>query len=426
MKGLRRVTLFAAGVAIFLWASICTAEVMDPFRFFHPYLRLRGEYNDNLNLSQDQAISDFITTISPGLRVRYEGGGSRLEMDYSLGWNIYSTHTDLNYLSHQGRLNAQYAVNPRLFFRLNDYLLRSREGVEAYTVTTAEGVREGGSSLMGGGLYLRNTVEPSLEYRSGKDSTTTIGYRNMIYRVTEGTAEESTENSAFGRLTYWFDIRNGISLEYTFSNARFERRPDWIGHGVNAGYRYRFNPRTLVLAQYGYLARNVDEPGIDYRVHSTAVGLEHSFSPTLSGRGQVGWFWQSVEIGQSFNGPSYNLTLNQKLSKTDFTLALEGGFREAYFTAENLGFSKYHQGRIGVNHRVMERMSLGLTGSVGREEYTNPDRKDRVWGLTGQVSYRPLKWLLLSLEASHQDRDSDAELRSYKENRVILSLSGEF
>jgi hypothetical protein len=71
-------------------------------------------------------------------------------------------------------------------------------------------------------------------------------------------------------------------------------------------------------------------------------------------------------------------------------------------------------------------MSLGLTGTYGRDEYQNPDRTDWNWGLAGNLSYRPLKWMTASLEASNNARDSDVNGNSYRENRVLLKLTAEY
>jgi hypothetical protein len=428
MNNYLRRLIFSGMMGILFGVSVPVAfgAVQGELLGFHPYIALTGEYDDNIALTHENSKSDFITSVSPGLKYRTEAGENLFELDYQLALKYYSTHSDLNYVGHQGRLTTRYAFDPRWTFRLNDTLTRSRAGVEYYTVTTASGEEQNLSSLSGTEIYLRNILEPALEYTFGRDRLVGLQYRNMIYRIQEGEGEDSTENAVTARFVYGFDIRNIVTLDYTYSTARFERQPDWTGSAATAGYRYRFNPRTSVFGRYAYTIRNVDEPGVDYRVHSPTVGMEHAFNPNLTGQGQFGWFWQSVETGASFNGPVYSLSLQQRLQKTTFTLAFDGGYREAYFTAENLGFSRYHQGRLAVSHQLSERMNLGLTGIAAREEYHNPDRKDWVWGVTGQFSYQPLKWLKLSFEASHHQRDSDLEEKSYKENRIRLLLTAEY
>lgn len=411
----------------FLFGTTALGAVEGQLYGFHPYLGLIGEYNDNIALTHEDRKSDFLTTATPGLRYRNEGGGSLLEVDYRLGLNYYASHSDLNYVSHEGRLLARYAFDPQWDLRLNDTFVRSRAGVEYYTVTTSSGEQQNLSSLTGRGLYLRNILEPVLAYRFGRESQANIQYRNMIYRIDEGTGEDSTENTVTGRLAYGFSVRHGVVMEYSFSTARFEHSPNWTGHAVSALYRYRLDPRTSFTGQYAYTTRNLDAPGLDYRIHSGSIGIEHTFAPQVTVRARGGWFKESVETGPSFDGPVYSLSLDYRLlPRTTLVLSAEGGYREAYFTAENLGFSKYHQGRAEVNYQIRERMFAALSATAAHEEYQNPDRTDRVYGAAGRFSYQPLKWLKISLEASHNRRDSDWEERSYTENRIRLLLTAEY
>ena len=204
----------------------------------------------------------------------------------------------------------------------------------------------------------------------------------------------------------------------------FENQPDFVKHYMAGQYLYRFNPRTTAFGKYSYSLWDFDTPGIDYSVHSPSLGLEHAFSPSLKGQAEFGWFWQVVDAGPTFSGPVYNFSITQQIQKTSYTLALEGGYREQYFTSENLGFSKYDQVRAIVTHQLWERMSLGLTGTYGRDEYQNPDRTDWTWGLAANLSYQPLKWMTVSIEASNNARDSDLNGNSYRENRAVVEVNG--
>jgi hypothetical protein len=323
-------------------------------------------------------------------------------------------------------LSTNYSFNPYWTVRLNDTLTRSREGIESYTVTTPTGQQSNVASSSGQSLYLRNIVEPALEYKFGKEDLISLQYRNMIYQNEGGTGEDSTENSITPHLAFWFNIHNGITLDYTYSTAQFETQPDWVGNDVTGKYLYRFNPRTTVFGVYSFSMKDFKAPGIDYMVHSPSIGVEHAFSPTLNGKISLGWFWQEVDTGASFDGPVYNLSITQRLQRTNYTLALEGGYREQYFTAENLGFSRYNQAQANVTHKLWERTSVGLTGTVSQDEYQNPDRIDWTWGVTGNLSYQPLKWLTVSLEASSRARDSDLSGTSYRENRILLKFTAEY
>jgi hypothetical protein len=416
------------GVLMLLLARVSFGQVPDQFYQLHPYISLQGAYSDNINLTQDNKTSDFITTISPGLKYISKGPGYNFELGYQFGLNFYASDSQNNYVSHEGHLNTFYNIDPRWTLRLNDALIRSREGIETFAVTSPSGPQSTTAVNTNQTLFLRHTFEPAVEYKFGREDLVSLQYRNMIYRTDSSNTSggDSTENAVSPHLGYWFDIRNGITLDYTYSTATFENQPDFKKHYTAGQYRYRFNPRTTAFGKYSYSLYDYDAPGIDYSVHSSSIGLEHAFGPTLKGRAELGWFWQVVDAGPTFNGPVYNFSITQTGPRTTYTFAFEGGYRESYFTSENLGFSRYHQAMANVTHKLWERMSVGLTGTLGRDEYQNPDRTDWSWSLAGNLSYQPLKWMTVSLEASNNARESDLNGNSFRENRAVLKLTAEY
>ena len=311
----------------------------------HPYITVQGLYDDNLYLTQDNKTSDFITTVSPGLKYKTEGPAHRFDLGFDLGMNFYASNPDLNYISYNGRLDTFYSFTPRWTVRLLDTITRSRDNLQSYSLSSPGGPQTYTASSTGQGLYLRNIFQPSLEYKFGRENVADLTYRNMVYR-TEGSSSsgDSLENAITPRLAYWFNIRNGIALDYTYTNAGFENQPDWVGSSLGGRYLYRFNPRTTAFGDYRYTLRDFEPPGRDYSVHSPSLGVDHAFSPSLNGQAQFGWFWQVVDAGPSFNGPVINLSMNHRVSeKTSYNVEFSSGYRENYFTSDNLGFSKYYQ-----------------------------------------------------------------------------------
>jgi hypothetical protein len=234
------------------------------------------------------------------------------------------------------------------------------------------------------------------------------------------------ENTINPKLTYWFDIRNGIALDYFITFGNYERSPDQLGQGVTPRYTYRFNPTTSIFGTYSYERQDFKSPGIDYDVHNPSVGIEHKFSPTLSGTAQVGYFWQIPEEGTKTEGPSFNVSLIKSAKRTTYTLAFQGGYTEDYFTAENRGFAKYYRAYGTVNHRLTEKLSVGVTGSVERAAYSSNGQRDWIYGIWGNASYPLLRWLSVSLQVGHvEDRSNISDL-NYSQYRAIFSATAAF
>ena len=153
-------------------------------------------------------------------------------------------------------------------------------------------------------VYWRNVVAPTIEYQFGPENRLGVNYRNNIYRTESTGGQDSQENYINPFFSYWFDRRNGISLEYGLTYGDFETNPDLTGHRANARYTYRFSAKTSVFAEYTYSKRTFDSSApsesqfsSDYDIHEPSVGMTFAISPTLTASVQVGYFWAKPKTG---------------------------------------------------------------------------------------------------------------------------------
>jgi len=412
------------------------AELGEFWKMFHPLAGVQEEYTDNLNLTPENPKEDYITRgyvglrfstlpaspTTPGLIQQTPEGPSGLDLDYRLGYVAYARNHDRNYVSHEGRLNAWHAFDPRWSVRLRDYFIRSDEPREREYIVEAAPDQYVLATRQERFIYYRNVLEPSIHYRFGPENSLSLLYRNNLYENENPTVSDSVENYISPSLVYWFSARHGIRLEYGFTYGDFDNSPDLRGHMGRGRYSYRFGPQSSVFFEYTYLYRDFQDPGTDYQVHNPTLGIEYAFTPSLLATLQGGYYRYQPKEGSSEDGFSVNASLTQRWARTQFTLAVDGGFREDYFTSENLGFVKYYRGRAGISHQPLQRLNLGLSGSVERAEYPSSDRKDWIWRVGGSATYGIFRWLNLSLEAFHRANDSNVPSVEYEENRVILSL----
>ena len=440
--------LLYALCAMPLWSSsMVHADVSDILSRFQLYATVDETYDTNIDLTPTNERDDFITTISPGFRFstlpRSEVTRGQqaptaeqkfgIDLDFNAGFVFYADQDDDNYTSLNGLLNAWYLFSPKFSFRVRDYLIRSDDIREAdYSATAIQG-----QSLISRTTrrtpYYRNVVEPSVEYRFGRENTVALNYRNNIYEIDSEISEDSMENYINPRLAYWFNIHNGVSLEYGLTLGDFERSSDLTGHMGTGRYTYRFNPRTSVFGEYTYFLRDFDPPSIDYEIHRPSVGIEHAFSPTLNGRVQLGYYWADPERGETTGDIYFDVNMSQRAKRTTYTIALQGGFTEDFFTADNLGFTKYYRAIGRVSHQLLERMNVGLFGSYewikyyrGRGVTLASGQKDNIWTIGGDAGYQLFRWLTLSLEGSFRENQSNFDTADYTEYRGIFRITASF
>jgi hypothetical protein len=426
---------------VFIWGgnlSTAYGDIRDHIEKFHPYLILQGEYDSNIGLTQNNTISDFITTISPGIKYLSESPVHKFDLDFRIGAYLYAQDSGFNYIGYRGTLDTSYSFNPGWKFKLLDTLDRSRNTVNSYSLSTPTGNVATTNYNVGGNLFIQNIFQPEIEYKFAPDSFVSMYYRNQIYREDDATSDSqnSTGNTISPRLDYWFNIHHGLSFDYAYINAQFETRPDWVGNSMAGRYLYRFNPRTTIIGELRYLIIDNESSAPDYAITGPSVYLDHAFSPTLSGRARLGWFWQqysgnisSKGSGNTFsnvNGPVFYLGVSQRGLKTTYSLSFDGGYRFDYFTSSNQGFAKYYQAQANVTYQLMQRLSLGLTGLAALDEYELPKDTQYNYQLVGNISYQPLKWLTIALEAGNYGRNSDINGNSYRNNRAMLTFSGTY
>jgi hypothetical protein len=420
---LRRIILFVLWLSCMNAAPFAQAEEL--LSQFHPYISIKEEYSDNLNLTQSNK-EDFLTTVQPGIKFSNMDKMAGVDLDYSLGAGFYSKYTDLNYISHNASLNAKYLTPQHINFYLKESFIRSEDPREREYYTTSAENKYVLAITTERAVYLRNVVAPTVEYQFGPENRVGLNYRNNLYRTDSLSSQDAQENYINPFFSYWFDKQNGITLDYGFTRGDFEKDPDMTGHRAGARFTHRFRSTSSIFAEYAFNRRTFASPGIDYDIHEPVVGIIHALSPTLNVSVQAGYFWQKPETGCGIDGFSYKGEMRNIDPRTTFQISFQGGYTEDFFTSENLGFSRYHRLTGSLTHMLERRFSIGGFGSIERAEFDQPAHKDTIWGVGGRASYMPLKWLTLALEVSHQERQSDVSLNEYTENRGLVTITATY
>ena len=422
------------------------ADLGDMLSRFEFYGLVQETYDNNVNLTPREKKDDFITNVSLGFKFstlpRSETTGEfqppsstvetryGIDLDFLPGYVFYAKGTSDNYLSLSGNLNTWYTWDRKLTLRVRDYLIRSQEPLEQNFSADALPGQILLGSQRGRPTYIRNVAQPSLEYRFGREDIISVSYLNNVYRNRENSIfEDSTENYINPKITYWFNIRHGVSLEYGLDLGNFQRSPDMTGNLGRGRYTYRFDPRTSVFGEYTFQGREFEKqvvvPALDYDIHAPAIGFEHAFSPTLSLSAKFGYFWQIVQGGSNEAGPLYDILITQRAQKTTYTLGFQGGYTEDYFTAQNLGFAKYHQVIGTISHQLMERLAVTFSGRYQRPKF-NDGRLDNIWGVTTGASYPILRWLALGLDFSYTEDHSNRDASNYTDFRGMFRITATY
>jgi uncharacterized protein (PEP-CTERM system associated) len=125
------------------------------------------------------------------------------------------------------------------------------------------------------------------------------------------------------------------------------------------------------------------------------------------------------------------VSLTQRAEKTTYTISSQGGYTEDFFSAENRGFTQYYRAIGRVNHRLLEKMTVGLFGSYEWIKYYGDvvetrNQKDNIWTIGSNAAYQLFRWLTLSLEGSYRENHSNLDTADYTEYRGIFRITASF
>jgi hypothetical protein len=404
-----------------------------------PYIFATEQYTSNVFLTNTNAKSDWITTIGPGIRMALNDPSFGADITGNFGYNWYANQTKEDYWSVDGNLGLRYNPNPQLTFRVRDYIVRSANTASSNFPVNGQPAQPGNITGLNQGTqpYLRNVVEPSVDWQFSRQGSMGILYRNSILINDDSNINQNwMENTVRPYASYWFDQRNNLALDYSFAAGTYSGGPggfhsaDYTTQTPHGRYTYRFDAQMSVFADYTFVYQDNDSPSISYSVNTPSLGIVYNFNPTLAATVQAGWFWMNPDSGvKAQDGLYSNVSLTQRDRQTTYTLAFNAGYNQdlnGSGSYGNLSFYKYYLGSVLVNHLLTQRFSIGFIGTAQRNDYAFVDRNDWTYTADATAGYQLLRWLTVSGRVGCLANNSSNEVNSYDEWHAFLTLTATF
>jgi len=349
---------------------------------FHPYLRLKGQYDDNIFYAEKDKESDWIGIVTPGVIIELPWDNNLLQFDLRALLYYFHQHPRENHQDYQ--LKGLFNYNFSSFkLKLEDLFLRtsSRENTDySYRIKRIENT---GSAAL---LYSANSFELQCEYKNFY-----INYYDDVYHKYD-------HQEHFGILTGFYRIapKTKALVEYTYDGIRYQDDKDRDGfyNEVRVGFKGEITSKLHGIVKVGYQAREYHDDSIweDYDGIVGLVSLEQRFSQYSDLR--IGWERKALESTYELN--SFYLINRFWVS---YTQQLAHKLR---------GYAKIKY----INYRYPQ---YSLT--------YDKKRNDDIWEPEVGVVYRIQDWLTAELSYRYRDRDSNLPGKDYQDNRIGLELS---
>ncbi len=384
--------------------------------YFHPTIRIAGEYTDNLFNVNDNTQSNFLTTITPGfwmtmgqaqdmpeeiisrnttpagivispLRVKgYNWINASLMGD--MEFNYYSQDSESNntggYLS--GRL--QYMPSSKLALYLDDRFNHKQVAYDA-------GNRTANSNRWSND----NVLYTGFDWDITEKFSTGMNYSSFFLKYNADIDDymDRKDHSLSWYGAYNYSLKTSMFLEYQFIDLSYDsasyqdNQQNYLYGGIN----WASSAKTTLSFKAGYQLR-------EYK-NDLVEAADKSDETTLA-----------LALGLNY----------QATQKTAFTFLLTNRFEESD-SSTALG-KQVLSGSFGYRQRLAKRLQGTLDLSYANEDYNQvigPLRDDDVYLIKPALQYTFRSWLMGELAYSYESRDSTDDFFDYDTNTFYLTLN---
>ncbi len=358
-----------------------------------------GQVDNNIFYDAEDEESDFVHTITPGLTLAYPGlnPGNFFKASYKVGFVRYSDFDDSNYEDHRLFVGAGYQSPVGLYFFADDYYQKTADPFGSETTY--------------------NEGEQTERYNNAINVT--VGYEFADVYTLE----------AYGR---------SFVERYDLEGDQFQDRSR-ITVGGRALYKLG---RFQALGEFRRTAVVFDEQndGIDgwdennsqdHAITEALVGARFSPAGKLVGEVKLGYQTLTFKNDEDKNENPYNddpnaiieADLSYFASELTAINAFAGRTQNTSVTANNAGdvsasYIKMYWG-IGLNQKVMEKLSIDLEFRRDLEDYLDEDSDSSdkaftIHTITGNLDYHFNALIKTGLTLRYRDKTASAS--AYEES----------
>jgi hypothetical protein len=319
-------------VLLALVATAASGQELGQRLTLTPSLSLGERYDDNIFADRTNKQDDFITVLTPGIRVQYLPTaptlGTQFDFDYRAAIEFFADHSSQNNVDHRLSLTLVSPLAPSLDVRLRDLLRITEDPLERdERLSDPTGLRP--ASQQRRKRTIRNEAEGRADIRLGGRTLLGVLFGNLIDDV--DIPDEFDE----------FRYTVGIEPGYTVNVARNSQ----VFVAYQATFEsFRDNGRVP--------SGNADAA---FQVHTIGPGVRHELTPTLAVEATLGYAFTTSDAPEKDGHDSVNATL--KLTKTFNTGQASLGYVRGFIAGGSTG-------DVVIEDTISARASIDLTGKL--------------------------------------------------------------
>lgn len=349
----------------------------------HPFVSVQETYNDNIFAVPNNTTSDWITTITPGIKLALPTGRHLFTADYRAVIDRYSSNSSENTTDHYANAMADLKFGRLFGLKVSDSYIKGHE--------------------------------PRISSTSGE-------------------IEKYTKHAPSVSGTYQLADRSKIQLDYTRAAWDYElsgyrsRKEDL----ASAYFYYRFLPRTSAFVEYDFRNYVYDQKtnGLDSKVNSGSLGLTWEMSAITKGTVKAGYLDKRFEVGGKDDFGTWTASVDVIHAFSDYASIKLVALRDVN---ESAALNTRYYITTGAFGQYTHKLSAKISGvarlSYGVDDYSNAvpgdpvARKDKttVGGLG--LRYQMQDWLEFALDYDRRHRDSNLAQWDLDQNTYALTVT---
>jgi hypothetical protein len=374
-----------------------------------PSLSVGERYDSNI-FQESPEEDDFITSVSPGIRIDYLSTAptpdTRLEFDYRAEFEFFADNSDQNQIAHFGFVQFSSQLTRTLTVRVLDRLIVTEDPLERQEVRD-QNTGLGPVNQQTRSRSLLNRGDIALDVLLGQRFGLGMLFNSYIADVSDPEDVDENRYSLGADLGYFTDVRRGsratLSYLVTFHNFHSNGgivREDFVVHNASAGFRHLFTPTLSGRVALGYAIVVSDDPQDD---DNDAIIAALEIKKTLS-TGEVSFLYnRRITSGEDEGGSVLDDTLSVALStqlggKTTARLRSDLSFFDFQRVTDSGGDRWFWSVRPSLSYQISRPWNASIAYIYELTNYTQGDfenRSDHRLLLATQFAIR--EWLFLDL-----------------------------
>lgn len=382
-----------------------------------PRISIQEEYNDNLYLSSDDGVSDWISMVSPGICLNIQSPVSMLSFDYGADFTFYEKESANNSIGHNAFLDIRRQLWHTLELKITDRFIKSDYPLE---------ITEGISDVRDRNTYHLNSGTVRILCHFGDENLFNIGYRNFLLEYEDPSVDDRMNHNPFTEVIYWLDPSNGIGIEYAVNKSEFEISSDLIQHEGKVVLSHRFDPRTELCFGYAFSDMDFIGTGGDYRIHDWNLGITYILADDLSISLGTGYYIQKAADVQDDDTYSLYAELEKRFKRGFIKVGATKGYDENFVDVGYVGYSRCRVVEGKISYMLVGDLFFNLSGFFRNDLFPRPgfdqDQEETRSEVGGGLAYTILERCSASIDYTYSERDSNQDQHDYSENRLIFKV----